>query len=225
MRKLQISKEHRALIESVIRENSKFRGNENLMDLFCAAIYKKSYLLIDAIRDMSRLRRHLVMISDSCMEQIIKEKRRRNDTKIYSQILHNARKSEDIVSLKDNDILHDADEEDEFAPRRSSSGIVNLKEEIYRSEKYDATEGLIDPIEFCPRNKISEATVDKLIRIVKMIDKKFPKKRYYEIFTLRYLRRFNQTDIARNMKISQIELSKRFVELIKLTKDNSLNLQ
>ena len=74
MRKLQINKDHRALIESVIRENPKFKGNDNLMDAFCFAIYKKSYLLIDAIRDMSRLRRHLVMISDSCIEQIIKEK-------------------------------------------------------------------------------------------------------------------------------------------------------
>ena len=225
MRKLQINKDHRALIESVIRENPKFKGNENLMDAFCFAIYKKSYLLIDAIRDMSRLRRHLVMISDSCIEQIIKEKRKMNDAKIYSQILQNARKQEDIVSLKNNDILYDEEDEQEFAQRRSKSGIVNLKEEIYRSEKYDAVDDIIDPIEFCPKKKIAEATVDKLIRIVKMIDKQFPKKRYYEIFSLRYIRRFSQTEIARNMKISQIELSKRFVELIKLAKDNSLNLQ
>lgn len=225
MRKLQISKEHRALIESVIRENSKFKGNEGLIDVFCDAIYKKSYLLIDAIRDMSRLRRHLLMISDSCIDQIIKEKRKRNDAKIYSQIIQKARQKEDIVSLKKDDILYDSEDDNEFAPRRNNSGIVNLKEEIYRSEKYDSTEDLIDPIEFCPQKKVSEVTVDKLIHIVKMIDKQYPKKRYYEIFALRYLRRFNQTEIARNMKISQIELSKRFVELIKLTKDNSLNLQ
>ena len=33
-------------------------------------------LLIDAIRDVNRLRRHLLMICDSCMEQIIKEKQK-----------------------------------------------------------------------------------------------------------------------------------------------------
>jgi len=224
MKKLQISKEHRALIESVIRENSKFKGNESLIDVFCDAIYKKSYLLIDAIRDMSRLRRHLLMISDSCMDQIIKEKRKYEDSRLYSEVLHKTRQKENLVSLKRDDILYDSEKESEFTPKRNKSGIVNLKEEIHRSEKYDSVDSLIDPLEFCPQKKISENTVDKLVQIIKKIDKQYPQKRYYEIFILRYLRRFNQAEIARDMKISQVELSKRFVELIKLTKDSSLNL-
>ena len=80
MKKLQINKEHKALIESVIRESVKFKGHEELIDIFCDAIYKKSYLLIDAIRDVNRLRRHLLMICDSCMEQIIKEKNKQIKT-------------------------------------------------------------------------------------------------------------------------------------------------
>ena len=79
---------------------------------------------------------------------------------------------------------------------------------------------LIDPLEFCPQKRVSEHTVDKLIQIVKMISEQYPKKRYYEIFSLRYLKRYNQMEIAREMKISQVELSKRFVELIKLTQEN-----
>jgi len=220
MRKLQISKEHRALIESVIRENAKFKGHEVLLDAFCDAIYKKSYLLIDAIRDMSRLRRHLLMISDSCMDQIIKEKRKNDDTRLYGEIVKKSRYNNDLVSLKKDDILYD-DEKDDYTPKRNSSGIVNLKEEIQRSEKYDAVDNLIDPLEFCPPKKISEATVDKLVQIIKLIDKQYPKKRYYEIFALRYIKKCNQIEIARNMKISQMELSKRFVELIKLARDNT----
>ncbi len=220
MRKLQISKEHRALIESVIRENSKFKGHENLIDAFCAAIYKKSYLLIDAIRDMSRLRRHLLMISDSCIDQIIKEERKNKDTKLYSEIINKSKYREELVSLKKDDLLYD-DEKDDLVPKRNKSGIVNLKEEIQRSEKYDAVDTLIDPLEFCPPKKISEATIDKLVKIVKIVDKQYPKKRYYEIFSLRYIKKLNQVEIARNMKISQTELSKRFVELIKLARDNT----
>ena len=79
---------------------------------------------------------------------------------------------------------------------------------------------LIDPLEFCPQKRISEHTIGKLIQVVKMISEQFPKKRYYEIFSLRYIRKYNQTEIAREMKISQVELSKRFVELIKLTREN-----
>lgn len=220
MKKLQISAEHRALIESVIRESTKFKGNEELIDIFCDAIYKKSYLLIDAIRDMSRLRRHLQMICDGAMEQIIKEKQRFDETKLYKQIEKTAKMKDEIVSLKKNNIIDEEENlEREFERQKAKRQIVNLKEEIQRSEKYDATDGLIDPLEFCPQKRVSENTVDKLMQIVKIISERYPKKRYYEIFSLRYIRRYNQGEIAREMKISQVELSKRFVELIRLARE------
>ena len=220
MKKVQINKDHRALIESVIRESPKFKGHEELIDLFVDAIYKKSYLLIDAIRDMSRLRRHLAMICDSCMEQIIKEKKKFDDAQLYRQIQQNARLKEDIVSVKKTPLEEQEELEQEFERHKIKQDIVNLKEEIQRSEKYDAVEMLIDPLEFCPQKRVSEHTVEKLIQIIKLISSQYPKKRYYEIFSLRYLRRYNQMEIAREMKISQVELSKRFVELIKLTREN-----
>ena len=221
MKKLQINNEHRALIETVIRESAKFRGNEELIELFCEAIYKKSYLLMDAIRDAARLKRHLMMICDSCMEQIIKEKRRFEQTKIYRQIENTSKLQEEIVTLKKSPLNEQDELEEEFKMQQAAKSVINLKEEIQRSEKYDSVDMLIDPLDFCPQKRVSEHTVDKLIQIVKAIDSKFPKKRYYEIFSLRYIRKFNQTDIAREMKISQVELSKRFVELIRLTRENT----
>jgi len=233
MKKLQINSEHRALIESVIRESSKFRGHEELIEIFCDAVYKKSYLLIDAIKDMSRLRRHLIMICDNCMEQIIKEKMMFEETKIYRQIEQNSRLQEEVVSLKDSPyerknivsvkeatVLDDNDKEIAFQKENAKRSIVNLKEEIQRSEKYDNVDTLIDPLEFCPQKRVSEHTVEKLMQLIRSISAKYPGKRFYEIFSLRYIRRYNQTEIAREMKISQVELSKRFVELIKLTREN-----
>ena len=76
MKKTQINNEHKALIESVIRENAKFKGHEELLELFFDAVYKKSYLLIDAIRDKARVKRHLSAICDSCMSQVLEEKRK-----------------------------------------------------------------------------------------------------------------------------------------------------
>ena len=222
MKKLQINKEHKALIESVIRESSKFKGNEELIELFCEAIYKKSYLLIDAIRDMSRLRRHLQMICDSCMDQIIKEKQKFDETRIYKQIEQNAKLKDEIVSVKKQSPLDEKEFiNQEIERNRINEQIINLKEEIQRSEKYDSTDGLIDPIEFCPQKRISEHTIEKLIKLIKQIDEQHPTKNYYKIFSLRYVKKLNQTDIARELKISQVELSKRFVELIKLVKDNT----
>lgn len=228
---MKIEVKHKALIESVIKESDKFKGNEELLEIFCEAIYKKSYLLIDAIRDMSRLRRHLTMICDSCMEQIIKEKNKYNKTKIYRQINSQTKKSEDVIGLRENFAtkenivsLKSALEDDEMLNRelqrqQMGSSLINLKEEIQRSEKYDSVDSLIDPLDFCPQKRISEPTIDKLVQIVKSIDAQYPKKRYYEIFSLRYIKRYNQMQTAREMKISQVELSKRFVELIRLTKE------
>ena len=220
MKKVQINKDHRVLIESVIRESPKFRGNEELMELFCEAVYKKSYLIMDAIRDTARLRRHLCMICDSCMDSIIKEKQKFDETKIYRQMEHNAKLKEDIVSVKKTPLSEKESLEEEFRAEKAKKEVINLREEIQRSERYESTDMLIDPLDFCPLKRVSEHTIDKLIQLVKMIDKKFPKKRYFEIFSLRYIKRFNQTEIAREMKISQVELSKRFVELIKLTREN-----
>ena len=61
-----------------------YKGNEELLDLFVEAVYKKSYLIIDAIRDTKRLKRHLTLICDNCMEQLIKEKHRFNRTSLNS---------------------------------------------------------------------------------------------------------------------------------------------
>lgn len=221
MKKTKINSEHRALIETVIRESAKFRGNEELIDIFCEAIYKKSYLIMDAIRDTARLKRHLMMICDSCMDQIIKEKRKYEQTRVYRQIEQNSRLQEEIVPLKKNPLKEQEELEEEFKMHQAAQSVINLKEEIQRSEKYDSSDMLIDPLEFCPQKRISQYTIEKLIQIVKIIDSKFPKKRYYEIFSLRYIKNYNQTDIAREMKISQVELSKRFVELINLTRQNT----
>ena len=155
------------------------------------------------------------------MDQIIKEKRKFEQTKVYRQIEHTSNLQKEIVPLKNNPLSHKEELEEEFRMQQASRSVVNLKEEIQRSEKYDSSDMLIDPLDFCPQKRVSEHTIEKLIQIVKIIDSKFPKKRYYEIFVLRYIKKYNQTDIAREMKISQVELSKRFVELIKLTRENT----
>ena len=215
---MQINKKHRELIESVIRENTKFKGNEELLNLFIEAIYKKSYLIMDAIKDMSRLRRHLLIICDSCMEQVLKEKQKFDEIKIYKQIEKKQRLEESIVSVK-KDIVKEENVDEAVELERAKKNIINLKEEIQRSEKYDSVDSLIDPLEFCPQKRISEHTLAKLINIVKDIDEKNPQKNYFEIFSLRYIKKFNQGEIAKELKISQIELSKRFVELVKLTRE------
>lgn len=193
MKKLQMSNEHKALVESVIRQNPQFEGNEDLLDVFVEAVYKKSYLLIDAIKDMERLKRHLVTITQSYLEQILKERQ-----KFYS-----ISKKDNIISVK------------KTAEKKQEEKVVSLKKELEEQQ-----EALIDPLDYFPKQEASEGTVDELVQKVRKISLQYPKKKYWDIFSLRYIKGFDQTQIAYDMKISQVELSKRFAELIKLTKEN-----
>ena len=72
-----------------------------------------------------------------------------------------------------------------------------------------------DPMEKYPKKQVSKETVEKLIKIVRSIDAQYPKKDYYKIFALRYIKRYDQFETARYVGLSSEELSKRFVELIK----------
>ena len=217
MKKLQINREHKSLIVSVIKENPKYFGNEELLDFFVEAIYKKSYLIIDAIRDTKRLKRHLAVICDNCIEQIVKEKQRYNAKN--SKNSYEFRQDSEFVSVKKTPFMEREDIRQEIKRTQYNDDIINLKEEIQRSEKYDAVDTLIDPANFYPKKRISEHTLEKLIQIIKTLEEQYPNKRYFEIFMYRYIKRFNQTDTAREMKISQVELSKRFVEMIKLVRE------
>jgi len=197
MKKLQMNNEQKNLILSVVKQSALWHGNEDLCELFLEAIYKKSYLLIDAIKDQNRLKRHLAPIAETCMEQIIKQ----------SQKFAPRRQPKDeIISLK----THEKKDE--------SQKIISLKEEFEIPDN-DSKDVLIDPVDYCPKKEASEQTVEKLIRIVKQIDEKHPKKNYYELFFLRYLKGLNQTEICSNLQITPLELSKRFVELVKLTRE------
>ncbi len=218
MKKLQIKQEHKLLIESVIKESSKYKGNEQLLDLFCEAVYKKSYLLIGAIKDMPRLRRHLAMICDGCIDSVIREKNK-FEALAPSKSKNKPVSNKEIVSLKDRTSARSDNLEHEFFMQKTKREIVNLKAEIQKSEKNDDSDTLSDPLESCPKKNVSQKTLEKLVQIVKSVDDKFPKKRYFEIFSYRYIKRYNQSQIAREMKLSQVELSKRFVEMIKLTRE------
>lgn len=215
MRRLEIKNEYKVLISSVIEENPKYRGNEHLMDAFLEVMYKKASLLLDAIKDKSRLKRHLAMLSDGCMNQVIKQYKAKEETKLYKQVEQNVKKRQNIVSLK-----KDIDKNLSYTKEAKNGNIVNLREEIENKERYNNVNTVLDPLEFYSYQTVSENTVDKLMYIIRQIDLKFPQKRYYDIFSLRYIKKYSQSQMAQELKISQTELSKRFVEMIKLTRES-----
>lgn len=215
MKNLEISTQHRLLLESIIKENKNYIGHEVLLEKFVEAIYKKTYLIIGAIKDMSRLRRHLLIITDGVMEAIIKEQKNIDDENLLKKIQQNALRNEGIVSVREN-----ISEKYKLSKEVEKADIVNLKEEIQRSENVQGTDELNDPLNGIVEKEIPVDIIDKLVHIVKIIDLKYQDKNYYKIFELRYLKKYPQSQIARMPSISQAQLCKRYVELIELVKES-----
>ena len=67
------------------------------------------------------------------------------------------------MPLKKSPLVEQEELEEEFKMHRATKSVVNLKEEIQRSERYDSSDMLIDPLDFCPQRRVSENTVEKKI--------------------------------------------------------------
>lgn len=218
MSRVEITQEHRDLIESIIKTNPKYLGYEHFMDIFVDVVYKKSYLLLDSIKDMDRLRRHLIDICDDSINQVIQENKMYNDIgKKEVELMPVSSESQSGDEFNDWGEATDVSQEENHS--YSGFDVVNLKGEVVRNERYAATDNLVDPVDYYPQKRVGEEEIDRLIQIVKAIDKRYPKKNYWQIFSQRYIRKINHVESARRLNISQAELSKRFVELIKLTKE------
>ncbi len=193
---MYIDKNHKNLIESVIKENRRYKGNEQLLDIFLEAVYKKSYLLLDAMKDQNRLKRHLEEICDTCLEDILLEKQKFDGIRIAKK--PPVAKKQPPLEEKKAEILPQAE---------------------FKSYESNELNSVDDPINFFPQQNIVPSKLETFINYIKEIDEIYPSKKYYDIFCLRYLKKQDQTQIAQILEISQIEVSKRFVELVNLIKD------
>ena len=123
---------------------------------------------------------------------------------------------DEIVSIKKNSV---SDERKKPVNENVTSERFS-KERNLTYEKNSPLNALIDPIKVFPQKLENEEILDDLIKTVKVIDAKFPNKEFYKMFYMRYIEHFSQSEIAREMRISQAELSKRLVELVGLVKEN-----
>ncbi len=218
-----LKKEHRIIIESVVKENPKFLGNEALMDKFCTEVYKKSYLLLDSISNVENLKNYLKKVAETSIENVIKqdksEKKINMDfgapapaekkyTPIEPIVRSSYTKPQEIkpISYKEETRVEPTKKEPVISTYDDYSDEVS-----YNSDAVFA--GLIDPIEFSSNKNLGNDYAQILIETVVRFDIKNPAGRYLDIFKMRYAESLSQNEIARRLKISQSELSKRFVEI------------
>ncbi len=231
---LDLANNHRRLIEETIRQNSRYYGNEDLLEAFCSDVYKKSYILLDSVSNVDNLKTYLEKVADTSISSILKQngrddtpKQRPDKDEIQMDILDDAKVKDKIINETN---LTRTDLERARLIQSNTARIEPLKEEKIISLKSDnqGISGLSrdifadieDPKSAYPDAEIKENIVKRIIGIVYEMHLKFPDKNYFEIFYSRHARLKKQANIANELKITQGELSKRYFELIKLIKEN-----
>lgn len=210
--------EKQALIESIIKQNPNYKGNEHLLEQFCTEVYKKSYLLLDSVSNIDSLKNYLTKVVDNSISTIVKNSKILNNDSIISE---HVPKMAQMIEIERRDIDTADEIKKIFAPQENK--IVSIYSK--NNEKkglYNPYDGLIDPLEMIKEKPINPVLAQNLVDAVKKIHEKDPNKKFKEIFTMRYIQKMHQSVIAKNLKISQDDLSKRFCEMVKLVRDEIL---
>ena len=245
--------QQRELIESIIRQNPNFKGHEHLMEQFCSEVYKKSYLLLDAVSNIESLKNYLNKVADTSVANVIKSSdphavlktaavsknssaRVPNKVNKTDDTEHNVKiktketdeKPEDTVNEKmqyETKTLNLSTEVRKQAPepqREMHEQFGEVLEQPGEVQTKNPYEGLIDPLEFFPDKAPSKMLIKSIIEALYRLDSKEPSKKYLDIFKMRYVDKCGQNLIAKSLKISQSDLSKRFYEMVKYIRQEIL---
>lgn len=231
---MDLADSHRKLIEETVRTNDRYYGNEDLLEVFCSDVYKKSYILLDSVSNVDNLKTYLEKVADTSISNILRQngrdvapKQKPDKDEIQMDILDDNNVKERIV--KETNITKTELERARLVQSAQNSRPQSLKEEKVVSLKVDS-QGITglgrdifadidDPKIFFPDSEIKEGIVKRILNIVYEIHIRYPEKNYFEIFYSRHARLKKQANIANELKITQGELSKRYFELIKLIKE------
>lgn len=186
----------RNLIEKLVKSNNKFNGNEDLLEDFCSETYKRSHSLLENA-DVEQISSYLAKVVNTAILTVLKENgrvRRRQDKYVSTQeILINPVPAKLTV------------EETE----KSSSKTVSPSSFVYE---------IADPCDSFEEKIVRKDLLQKIVDIVLVAQKNDPAKEFLKIFYLRYVRDMKQKQIAKEINISQSEVSKRLVEISQIVK-------
>lgn len=205
----------RELIESIIKQNPSFAGNEHLLEQFCSEVYKKSYLLLDSVSNVDSLRNYLTKVVDTSISNVVKANIPSNPVSLKDIV-------EDVVPkqvIMSEPVVQVSKTPDEIIEEKIIS--INKKDNKLPEIK-NPYEGLIDPLELISEKPVNPSLAKNIVNAIVKLDSKEPNKKFLDIFKLKYVQKLKQSEISKNLRISQNDLSKRFCEMVKLIRQEIL---
>lgn len=182
--------EQRQLIEKFVKSNSKFSGNEDLLEDFCNEAFQKSYIVFNSSSSIQKVESYLSKVVNTSILSVLKDCGRVRKT------------SKGYVSTNELSINE--------VP---SSSALNSD-----TSNYNVSFDFEDPRETFEEIVIKKDLLQRIADVVCVIHKDAPQKCYLDIFYLRYIKNYKQSQISNELNLSQSEVSKRLLELSKLIK-------
>ncbi len=191
--------EQRELIEKLVKSNNKFKGNEDLIEDFCSETYKRSYSLFDNV-NIKDIENYIAKVANTAILTVLKQngRVRRRDNKYVST-------HEVLINPVPAKI-----QEPEIVVKAPEPAVV------YEPFVYD----IADPRDSFEEKVVRKDLLQKIVDIVLIAQKENPSKEFLKIFYLRYVKEYKQKDIAKEVNISQAEVSKRLIEILRIVKSH-----
>lgn len=180
--------EQRTLIEKFVKSNKNFAGNEDLLEDFCSEAFQKSYMMFHSTSNIQRIESYISKVVHTSIINVLK-----NSGRVR-------RENSKYVPTKEIKV-----------PEFSSS--VEIK-----TQPLGPTFVLDfpDPKESAEEILITKDVIQRISDAVCIIHKEVPSQLFLDIFYLRYVKGYKQSEIAASLNISQSEISKRLMQLSKL---------
>ena len=221
---VEITQDKIDLIAKIIKSNPKFSNNEDLYEDFLNESCQRSISIINAIESESTLESYLRKVVTTSMISVLKDLGRLRRTK--SGYVPTKEVSIDTVAYKEPTVAAPITAAPTAAPTMVPTmaptsaptavptSVPNSLHDLvdYSSYVIDYASVSIplDPEENALHNEIIDFVADSL----EEINANEPKKRFMDIFIMRYDKCMTQKQMAKELGISQAEVSKRIYGLL-----------
>lgn len=189
---LELTQDKIDLIGKIIRADKKFSNNEDLFDDFFNETYKRAFLIIKTVKNETALESYLKKIVTTSIVVVLKNSGRlRRTTEGFTP----------VVEKPIEEVISQAIPQNPYSDVKISYDIVDLS---------DTPEEIV----------IKKETLQAVSDAVMVVHHAAPEKQFHELYTLRYVKGLKQKEIAKELNLSQPEVSKRLLELMAEVRKN-----
>lgn len=190
---LELAQEKIDLIKKIITTDKKYSNNEDLFEDFFNESYKRSFLILKSVENESALESYLRKIVTTSIVLVLKDSGRLRRTK------------DGFIPVREESI-----EQIAASPEVSTANrYANVKISYDIIDLGDGPEEIV----------IKKETLQTVLDAVSIAHYNNPSKQFMQLYDLRYVKGMRQTKIAKELDLSQSEVSKRLLELMEKVKE------